>query len=123
LRTHIDKEWLDVALEKLINNALKAMPEGGQLKISTRQRREQYVEVHIIDTGAGLPEKVRPYFLEKQVPKELTTGSGIGVLIAKIIFRAFGGSLELLWSEGQRGTALQVVLPASPATGPHPIVK
>lgn len=122
LRTHIDKEWLDVALEKLINNALKVMPAGGQLKISSRPRRNQ-VEIHIIDSGDGLPDEVRPYFLEKQVPQKFASGSGIGVLIAKIIFRAFGGSLELLWSERQRGTALQIILPASLATGAHPIVK
>lgn len=122
LRTHIDKEWLDVAMEKLINNALRVMPAGGQLKVSTRPRRGQ-VEIQVIDTGDGLPDKVRPYFLEKQVPREFTSGSGIGVLIAKIIFRAFGGSLELLWSGRQRGTALQIILPASPATGAHPIVR
>jgi GAF domain-containing protein len=122
LRTHIDKEWLEVAMEKLINNALKAMPDGGQLKITSRPRRGE-VEVQIMDTGSGLSEQVRPYFLEKQIPKQFSSGSGIGVLIAKIIFRAFGGSLELLWSERQRGTALQVILPASPVTGPNPIVK
>jgi signal transduction histidine kinase len=112
LRAHIDREWLDVAMEKLINNALKAMPEGGQLKISSRPRSGQ-VEVNITDTGHGLSEKVRPYFLKQQIPKEFTSGSGIGALIAQYIFRTFGGDLELLWSEPSRGTALRVLLPAT----------
>jgi K+-sensing histidine kinase KdpD len=112
LRAHIDREWLDVAMEKLINNALKAMPEGGQLKISSRPRSGQ-VEVSIADTGQGLSEKVRPYFLKQQIPKEFTSGSGIGALIAQYIFRTFGGDLELLWSEPSRGTALRVLLPAT----------
>jgi signal transduction histidine kinase len=122
LRAHIDKEWLDVAMEKLINNALKAMPDGGQLKITCRPHKGQ-VEINVTDTGCGLSEKVRSYFLKRQIPKQFTSGSGIGALIAKIIFRAFGGDLELLWSESQRGTALRVVLPASPVTAPHPVVK
>jgi signal transduction histidine kinase len=122
LRAHIDKEWLDVAMEKLINNALKAMPDGGQLKITSRPHQGQ-VEINITDTGNGLSEKVRSYFLKQQIPKHFATGSGIGALIAKIIFRAFGGDLELLWSESQRGTALRVVLPGSPITAPNPIIK
>jgi GAF domain-containing protein len=113
LRAHIDKEWLDVAMEKLINNALKAMPEGGQLKITSRPRSGQ-VEVNITDTGYGLSEKVRPYFLKQQIPQEFTSGSGIGALIAQYIFRTFGGDLELLWSQRSRGTALRVVLLALP---------
>jgi signal transduction histidine kinase len=121
LRAHIDKEWLDVALEKLINNALKATPDGGQLKITSRPYKGQ-VEIGIIDTGSGLSEKVRSYFLQRQIPKQFTSGSGIGALIAKIIFRAFGGDLELLWSEPQRGTALRIVLPGSPITGTTPTV-
>jgi GAF domain-containing protein/ActR/RegA family two-component response regulator len=122
LRAHIDKEWLDVAMEKLINNALKVMPDGGQLKITTRPHNGQ-IEMSITDTGQGLSEKIRPYFLKQQIPKQFASGSGIGALIAKIVFRAFGGDLELLWSERERGTALQVVLPASPVTAPNPIIQ
>jgi GAF domain-containing protein len=112
LRTHIDKEWLNVAMEKLINNALKAMPTGGQLKITSIPRTGQ-VEVTIADTGCGLSDQVTPYFLKQQIPKEFTSGSGIGVLIARYIFRTFGGELTLVESEAQHGTALRVVLPAS----------
>jgi GAF domain-containing protein len=115
VRTHIDKEWFDVAMEKLIKNALKAMPEGGQLKVTSAHRDEK-AEVEIIDTGCGIPEEVRPYFLKKQIPKEFTSagGTGIGVLIARYILRTFGGDLEVLWSEPERGTALRVTLPATP---------
>jgi GAF domain-containing protein/CheY-like chemotaxis protein len=115
IRTHIDKEWLDVAMEKLINNALRAMPDGGQLKIASAYRGGK-VEVKVIDTGYGISEGIRPYFLKKQIPKEFTSagGTGIGALIARYIFRAFGGDLDLLWSEGGRGTGLRITLPATP---------
>jgi GAF domain-containing protein len=111
----IEKDWLNVALEKLIGNALRAMPGGGQLKLDSLYRGNQ-VEVRITDTGCGLSEKIRPYFLKERIPPELSgsSGTGIGVLIARYIFRAFGGDLELLWSEPGRGTVLQVTLPGIP---------
>jgi GAF domain-containing protein/AmiR/NasT family two-component response regulator len=115
IRTHIDKEWLDVAMEKLINNALRAMPGSGQLKIASAYRGGK-VEVKVVDTGYGISEEIRPYFLKKQIPQEFTSagGTGIGALIARYIFRAFGGDLDLLWSEGGRGTGLRITLPATP---------
>jgi signal transduction histidine kinase len=115
VRACIEKDWLNVALEKLISNALKAMPGEGQLRLDSLYRGNQ-VEVRITDTGCGISEKIRPYFLKERIPPELSgsTGTGIGVLIARYIFRGFGGDLELLWSEPGRGTVLQVTLPAIP---------
>lgn len=122
VRTYIDKDWLDVAMEKLINNALEAMHQGGQLKINSNPRHDQ-VEITITDTGPGLLPQVRPYFLKQQIPQEFTRGSGIGVLIARYIFRYFGGDIELLWSEPQRGTSMRVTLLARPITAPLTPVK
>lgn len=115
VRAHIDKEWLDVAVEKLINNALKAMPDGGQLTIASQYLGEK-VGIVISDTGCGISERIHPYFLQERIPPELSGsgGTGIGVLIARYIFRAFGGDLELAWSEPGLGTALRVTLPATP---------
>jgi GAF domain-containing protein len=115
IRTHIDEEWLDVGLEKLISNALKAMPNGGQIGVTSRNQGKK-VEVKISDTGCGILEEIRPNFLKEPIPPELVgSGStGIGVLIAQYIFRAFGGDLELSWSEPRRGTALRITLPATP---------
>jgi GAF domain-containing protein len=115
MRAHIDNEWLDVAIEKLVNNALKAMPDGGQLLIVTQQRERQVV-LTITDTGCGIPGEVRPHFLRDWVSPELSDshGTGIGVLIARYILRAFGGDLKLLWSRLGQGTTLQVALAATP---------
>lgn len=114
-QAHIDEQWLEVAMEKLIDNALKAMPEGGQLTIATQPLNDYQVEVRVIDTGRGISDQVKPFFLKQQIPKKFTSagGSGIGMLMARYIFRAFEGELELLWSDAQRGTALRAVLPAT----------
>ncbi len=115
IRTYIDEEWLNVGLEKLISNALKAMPNGGQLGVASRYEGRK-VKVTITDTGCGISDEIRPYFLKEPIPPEFVgSGStGIGALIARYIFRAFGGDLELLWSRPRRGTALRITLPATP---------
>ena len=117
IQTHIDREWLDIAMEKLITNALRAMPDGGQLKIISTSRNGR-AEVKISDTGCGIAEKIRPYFLKEQIPREYTSssGSGIGMLIARYIFRTYGGDLKLVWSEPDRGTMLKAQLQAKPIT-------
>jgi signal transduction histidine kinase len=71
--------------------------------------------VTITDNGRGISDRIRPYFLKERIPQQFTgTGStGIGGLIARYIFRAFSGDLELLWSESGRGTALRITLPAT----------
>ncbi len=124
IRTRIDREWLDIAMEKLISNALQAMPEGGQLKVAS-SFHNSHIEVVVSDTGSGISDKVRPFFLKGKVPKQYTSpsGSGIGILIARFIFRTFEGDLTLLYSDETRGTALQVTLPARPVTGEYIIVQ
>jgi GAF domain-containing protein len=115
VRSHIDEGWLEVALEKLVSNALEAMPHGGRLTVVSRYSNSK-VEVKMIDTGRRISEEIRPHFLKERIPQEyVRVGStGIGTLIARYIFRAFGGDLELLWSEPKRGTALKITLPATP---------
>lgn len=107
----IDREWLEAALQKLVNNALKAMPQGGTLTVSSQIIGDQ-VEIRLIDTGHGILEKYLPYFLKERVPKEAgEPGTGMGVMIAKFILRKYGGDLRLLWSKAGKGTALSILIP------------
>jgi signal transduction histidine kinase len=73
------------------------------------------VEIKFTDTGYGIPEEVRPYFLKKRVPKDINkAGMGMGLLIAKFVLRKYGGNLRLLWSEEGKGTALSILLSVAP---------
>jgi GAF domain-containing protein len=115
VRAAIDQEWLEIALEKLVNNALKAMHDGGRLEITSEQSGE-HVLVHLADTGPGIPDQARDYFLKKPIPQDIkekldNKGTGVGVLIARLIFRRYGGDLKLAWSEPGKGTALDMTLP------------
>lgn len=107
----IHPQWLRVAMEKLISNALKAMPNGGTLTVSTELRRDR-VAVTVRDTGNGVPAEALPFFLKRTVPRVTpSSGSGMGALIARFVAVSYGGDLELVRSEPGFGTELTMTLP------------
>jgi len=118
VQAQIDREWLEVALEKLVSNALKAMADGGTLTVSS-ERVGDMVRICLADTGHGIPDYAREHFLKDRIPKEDGSGTGVGVLIAQLIFRRYGGELSLLWTEPGRGTALEILLPVEKAQAPR----
>lgn len=114
----IDPEQLRQVLINLVQNALHAMVDGGELRIETVSRtREQlgggtrrFVEVRVIDTGPGIPAEVReklflPFFTTKD------RGTGLGLAISQRIATAAGGLIEVR-SHAGIGTTFIVRLPA-----------
>ncbi len=74
----------------LVNNAVDAMPEGGQLRLSAQQDPDapRWL-VSLSDTGAGIPPDIlgkvfRPMFTTKPEGK----GTGLGLAICREIVRA-----------------------------------
>jgi PAS domain S-box-containing protein len=111
VKAMIAPEGLRVAMEKLVNNALKAMPNGGHLSIYTESAGKM-IHIRIRDTGHGIPEESRPYFLRRVVPrKRKGEGTGTGVLIARFVALSHGGDLELV-STDSTGTELRMTLPS-----------
>jgi signal transduction histidine kinase len=95
----------------LILNAVEAMPEGGQLTLTTRQDSDGIVTVLVADTGVGIsPENLAhiadPFFTTK--PK----GVGLGMSICHEIIERHQGTLDLTSQIG-RGTTFTIRLPAA----------
>jgi signal transduction histidine kinase len=107
-----DAALLRTALMNLVVNAQQAMAgTGGELLIETRGR-EHDVELHVTDTGPGIPaelqEKVfRPWFSTKE------GGTGLGLPTARRILEESGGDIRLQ-SEAGRGTRFTLSLPLPP---------
>lgn len=105
-------EWLRRVIDLLVDNAAKAMA-ASRSKIITFVTRcaNGGVEIAIRDTGAGVPEELRPKILQVPVRKpQGSKGMGIGLLIAQAIVEAFGGQLHLE-STGPQGTTFTIWLP------------
>ena len=95
-----DPDLLYRAFLNIFVNAVQAMPEGGRLKIHTRQpygpdgKNLGVVEVVISDTGPGID----PATLENLFTPFYTTknrGSGLGLAIVKNIIEGHNGSVAI----------------------------
>jgi GAF domain-containing protein/ActR/RegA family two-component response regulator len=113
-RVPIQEGWLEIPLEKLINNALKAMPGKGKLTVRSARHGSQ-VEVQVQDTGQGIPENiVKGYLFSRPVPKSTAeAGSGLGLLIARMVLEAHSGDMKLLRTATGQGTTFVFRLPVS----------
>ena len=117
LNTHVDPTQLETALLNLAVNARDAMPEGGELSISTGREPGPgelgYVFIEVRDTGVGMSEDVRnrvfePFFTTKDVGK----GSGLGLSQVYGFVSQSDGEVRLDSRPGE-GTAFRLLLPAS----------
>ncbi len=93
----------------LTKNALDAMPQGGQLKISTRLMEDGAIAVVFHDTGTGLPLEntdviFEPFFTTKD------RGTGLGLAICKDIIEGYGGRITAEIAP-DKGSIFTVYLP------------
>jgi signal transduction histidine kinase len=107
-RFSMDPTKVAMVFRKLIRNAVEAMPGGGAVRVSIRDRGG-HVEVKISDTGSGIPEEVakviyRPFMAERK------GGNGLGVPACKRIVEAHGGSISFETAIGE-GTTFTFTIP------------
>lgn len=104
---------LEQVWANLIQNALQAMPEGGQLRVYIEETPSE-AHVRIEDTGKGIPAPLREVIFEPLfTTKAPGEGTGLGLPLCRQIVESYGGRLELLHSEPGY-TAFRVRLPKSP---------
>jgi len=78
----------------LIKNATDAMPEGGELNISTRLTADNNAVVEFRDTGAGFaPENTEVIFEPFFTTKDKGKGTGLGLAICKDIIERHQGQI------------------------------
>jgi signal transduction histidine kinase len=109
-----DRSLLEQVFLNLVLNAVQAMPDGGEIRISGKSD-ERFIEVMIWDRGSGIPSHIRskifdPFFTTKDA------GTGLGLSIAYNIINSHGGKLFFNSNEG-KGTVFTVRLPISEKNG------
>jgi two-component system NtrC family sensor kinase len=97
----------------LAKNALDAMPDGGELMISTRPAPDNKIVVQFRDTGTGLPAEdpqavFEPFFTTKEQGK----GTGLGLAICRDIVESCSGRITAA-SAADGGSVFTVSLPAT----------
>jgi len=107
-----DAAQIEQVVLALVMNALDALPQGGNLWITTSLSRQQnHVRIVVRDDGAGIPAEILPRIFEPFLTtKESGHGVGLGLAISHSILERHNGSIEVQ-SEAGRGTAFTVTLP------------
>jgi signal transduction histidine kinase len=104
----IDRDLLQQAMLNIVVNAMQAMPDGGELRFDS-VADEEFAEIRISDTGAGIPPELRDkifrlYFTTKK------DGSGIGLAMTFRIVQLHDGTIDFT-SEPGKGTTFSIRLP------------
>jgi len=109
-----DPEKLLIALQNIVDNAMKYTLPGGKVTIVV-ERQGDYIEVKVSDTGVGIPKDdiaklFSKFFRAANVIHLQTDGSGLGLFIVKSIIMRHGGQIWVDSVEG-KGTTFTVVVP------------
>jgi signal transduction histidine kinase len=109
----IDPDAFKQVMLNLLNNALEAMPRGGQLRVATRLAGER-ISLTIADSGVGMDERTRsriftPFFTTRAGN---AGGTGLGLSVSLQIVEGHGGSIDVQTEPG-RGSAFTVWLPTT----------
>lgn len=125
LMVEADPKKISQVIWNLLNNALEAMPGGGELRVRARKasrsrgteppRENSWVHLEIEDTGVGIPRELQarifdPFFTTKD------RGTGLGLSTVHRTLEGMGGMIEV-HSEPGRGARFSVWLPCRPGTG------
>jgi len=100
---YADKSLTMQVLINLIKNAVEAMSnykENKYLRISVERVGRRYINLHIVDTGCGIPQEnleqiFIPFFSTKK------SGSGIGLSISQQIMQRQKGDISVRSSMGE----------------------
>jgi len=97
----------------LVKNALDAMPNGGELRISTSLVADDTIMIELHDTGTGLPpgsmEAIfEPFFTTKEGSK----GTGLGLAVCRDIVESYHGRITAQ-NAPDGGSIFSVYLPVA----------
>ena len=115
-----DAERLRQVLDNLVSNALKFTPGGGSVTLAAGSG-DGSVWIEVGDTGIGIPQDelgqlFSRFYRASTATRRAIPGTGVGLVIARAIVEAHGGTISLESTEGT-GTRVSVTLPVAQAAG------
>lgn len=109
-RYRLDGGVLKQALVNIALNAIQAMPEGGELHVTSRELETTLV-IALRDTGPGIPHtELARIFEPFYTTKEPGQGSGLGLSVSFSLIKRLGGHIGVESRPGE-GSTFTIELP------------
>ena len=101
----LDREKIELAMQNLVDNALKYTPSGGQVTVTLSYDTKK-VEVRVRDTGIGIPDNEKQRVFERffragNAKLKEPVGTGLGLYLTKNIVEAHGGVMRFESKENE----------------------
>jgi signal transduction histidine kinase len=122
-RLQADPRRLEQVLSNLLSNALKFTPTGGEIIVGAAEKQDE-VEIWVKDSGVGIPPDEIGQIFEKykQTTSGVTSeqkGTGLGLVICKMIVEAHGGTIR---AKSDNGTVFTFTIPLGSDADTQPSV-
>jgi len=120
---YVDPILVEQAFVQIVDNAAKYSPQGSPIAVAAK-RNGRAVVLSVHDDGVGLTPEENAHLGERffRGPRHVatTSGSGLGLWIAKAFVGANGGTIEAESQGADRGTTVSIHLPfATPLSQPE----
>jgi PAS domain S-box-containing protein len=108
VRCRADRDRMRQVLLNLLSNAVKFTPADGEITLGWHAR-EGAVDIHVRDTGPGIPTRKLELIFEPFVQltnslTRVTEGTGLGLAISRELARAMEGDVTVVSQVGQGST-------------------
>jgi two-component system sensor histidine kinase BaeS len=106
----LDPMRMRQVVSNLIDNAIRAMPDGGSI-VLVAAASDGRLQLEVTDDGPGIPPELQATLFDRFSKSATSRGSGLGLAIARAIVTTHGGTIEAARGPGDRGTTMQISLP------------
>lgn len=120
VQVHGDLHRIERALFQLVDNAIKASPPGGAVRLRWEPHGPHWTRFDVLDQGPGIPTDILAQlgtpFLQKDMSHSRSwAGAGLGLALARRVAEAHGGELWLSTLPDGGGQASLLVPTGAPA--------
>ncbi len=125
-RVHTDQTAMKLVVGSLIDNARIHGAKNVEVRCSTTSRVTPELEVGrhpdhpvyvvVSDDGPGIDSAFLPRIFEKFEKSSFSSGTGLGLYMARMVIEALEGSVAV--SSSSTGTTFQIAIPSSPIMTP-----
>jgi two-component system sensor histidine kinase KdpD len=114
VETLADPELLRLALNQLLDNACKYSLPGSEITVAMESQGDM-VFVRVANSGSSIPaseqQRIFERFYRGEEARRFTSGSGLGLYVARKIALAHGGQLDLDIERLNEGVTFYLALP------------